>query len=1060
MNSDSSLVSTSFARRRIDRHSNNHRAYCRSGNKSSSSSFGHNRAPRIMEAGQPTQGHGERWGDDGRSLNSNWRPYDPRGAVPPRAGGGRDSFNGAPQHPPPPFRNNDPMHVPLKKRKRFSVKNDNNYPRDQQCPRFGDNTRSTDLASSSRPVDPRRAPGRYNAVNSSGSPPLAPNSFPQGSSEERQNISGEKPAAAPWVEHSPPHALSCGTMNSAIRPLAPRLSSSSYEDDSKAAVVSDGQAPDLFETSTAGSSCLSLDNASAPTNKATGMVKVGGGKLLPDIPRQIETPTKSLLHPELEGKIPRKSKSFVKSIKQANEEIETKSSVGCVTAAESNGTVSAPSAPPKTMEEWIPSPRNLKIRIHRKKGSERRDDAESPNNSEKTATSSDDSRLETAVSTEQTSNKRAGNAEYQCTVQDPRLQSDAFKPSPAKIVPTNISTEPQVTPAAESPPPKKLSPAALRRKKNYLRVQIGSRVSVFWDGESAYFHATVTRERPHKKKRFYLEYDDGDCEWINLRKEKWRLLSGGKDIFEDASGSVPTPATAAEPKSQATADVKSPSQPFDEPKTNNDLQIDELAENPINGENLVGEASGEAGFNQTLAFVPSASTEVTAVSQVAEPTGVSDVPQVDEPVLVKKKKKSKKSRRGFAVADWIHDDEWVKKAANKSVSDSETDDEEVMQFARHMLGVEKPSVARPKKKNKKLETQVDSEHRPEKKPEPAVEPDFRWEELEMADIHIPISEKVKMGRRRSRADAPDNSELVRSEKKKKKRKVSLECRVVERTKSDGVETDCTESRTVKSNVLEPQYQVVDPDEATRRKKEEARTLTAEEIRAILGEDDDPCGTSKHWVRRSARMPSASVLNTPRFKQLIYKLKANDPDMVVLKMKKYLSDPDCPQVCIDTVLDALEENTNCQSLYIQNFNEGMRDKQVLRLIEILKKPSCNIWCLNIGETYKVKTRTWKAFTRGLKDTKITHMYASEHTISSELKDKIRSTIRENRKKHNMHIDPENLDVIVKCTHCWWNPINAKVLRPHLHRKGYTHILNDIEAQGLRGTESGAVLKRNL
>lgn len=136
--------------------------------------------------------------------------------------------------------------------------------------------------------------------------------------------------------------------------------------------------------------------------------------------------------------------------------------------------------------------------------------------------------------------------------------------------------------------------------------------------------------------------------------------------------------------------------------------------------------------------------------------------------------------------------------------------------------------------------------------------------------------------------------------------------------------------------------------------------------------------------------------------------------------------------------------------------------------------------NIGETYKVKTRTWKAFTRGLKETKITHMYASEHTISSELKDKIRKTIRENRKKHNMHIDPNNLDVIVKvriracllgsscfrvsplaiagtqCTHCWWNPINAKVLRPHLQRKGYAHMLNDGEAQGLRGTQSGATL----
>jgi len=111
-------------------------------------------------------------------------------------------------------------------------------------------------------------------------------------------------------------------------------------------------------------------------------------------------------------------------------------------------------------------------------------------------------------------------------------------------------------------------------------------------------------------------------------------------------------------------------------------------------------------------------------------------------------------------------------------------------------------------------------------------------------------------------------------------------------------------------------------------------------------------------------------------------------------------------------------------------------------------------LNIGETYKVKTRTWKKFADGLKDTKITHMYASEHTITPKLKDQIRNTIRNNRSKHNMHNDPENLDTIIQCTHCWWNPINAKSLRPYLKKKGYEHILNDSEAQGLRGSQSAS------
>lgn len=141
---------------------------------------------------------------------------------------------------------------------------------------------------------------------------------------------------------------------------------------------------------------------------------------------------------------------------------------------------------------------------------------------------------------------------------------------------------------------------------------------------------------------------------------------------------------------------------------------------------------------------------------------------------------------------------------------------------------------------------------------------------------------------------------------------------------------------------------------------------------------------------------------------------------------------------------------------KNFNEGMRNEQVLNLLKLLKRPSCKIWCLNIGETYRVEMETWEKFADGLKDTKVTHLYVSEHTITNELKELIRSTIRENRKKHNMHCDPSNLDTIIQCTHCWWNPINAKVLRPYLKKQGYESILNDAEAQGLPGTVSGATL----
>jgi hypothetical protein len=93
--------------------------------------------------------------------------------------------------------------------------------------------------------------------------------------------------------------------------------------------------------------------------------------------------------------------------------------------------------------------------------------------------------------------------------------------------------------------------------------------------------------------------------------------------------------------------------------------------------------------------------------------------------------------------------------------------------------------------------------------------------------------------------------------------------------------------------------------------------TEAEIRKILLEDSATFGESNcNWVRRSSRQPSKSVLNSAGVRDLLDKLKCNDSDMVVLKMKKYLNDPDIPPVIMNAALDALEENSNCQALYIQ------------------------------------------------------------------------------------------------------------------------------------------------
>ncbi|CAJ1970304.1 unnamed protein product [Cylindrotheca closterium] len=367
--------------------------------------------------------------------------------------------------------------------------------------------------------------------------------------------------------------------------------------------------------------------------------------------------------------------------------------------------------------------------------------------------------------------------------------------------------------------------------------------------------------------------------------------------------------------------------------------------------------------------------------------------------------------------------------ATSDDSDSDTDDEEVMMWASKMFGVPfRPSDTSPSELDGRKE-----ESSPMKKlrlklklPRPERQSDDA-----MKDVGRPkMKTKTSRTKRKRSTDMECDRDAVVLPLKKRKGKPK-------KRKSIGSDSYIHEET-----------------EERRIRKESAKPLTAEQIKTILGEDDFAAPGGSNWVRRSVRQPSKALLSAKPLRMLIEKLKHNDPEVVVLKMKKYINDPNAPSVVLDAALDALEENTNCQTLYIQNFNEGMRDKQVIHLLRILQNPKCKIWCLNIGENYNVKTRTWDKFTKGLKKTKITHMYASEHTITTEMKDEIRASIRNNRQKHDMHINPENLHVIVQCTHCWWNPINAKVLRPYLKKEGFEHILADREAQGLRGSSSAA------
>lgn len=60
---------------------------------------------------------------------------------------------------------------------------------------------------------------------------------------------------------------------------------------------------------------------------------------------------------------------------------------------------------------------------------------------------------------------------------------------------------------------------------NIADVKIGTRVAVWWSGDKQYYNAVVTKQRVHKKKPFFIEYDGTDeVEWIDFTRHKFKIL--------------------------------------------------------------------------------------------------------------------------------------------------------------------------------------------------------------------------------------------------------------------------------------------------------------------------------------------------------------------------------------------------------------------------------------------------------------------------------------------------------------------------------------------------------
>ena len=141
--------------------------------------------------------------------------------------------------------------------------------------------------------------------------------------------------------------------------------------------------------------------------------------------------------------------------------------------------------------------------------------------------------------------------------------------------------------------------------------------------------------------------------------------------------------------------------------------------------------------------------------------------------------------------------------------------------------------------------------------------------------------------------------------------------------------------------------------------------------------------------REKRNPLDGWLHKSDVTKLIDKIRNDHEDTVVLKIKDHIVSDLLPAV-LDLIFEALKENKVCQALYAQNITAALGDDQLRKLIQILKEKQ--IWCLNLGENYRVTTPMWVEFCDELCETNVTHLYVSEHVIKIKLKNKMREEIR--------------------------------------------------------------------
>jgi len=176
-----------------------------------------------------------------------------------------------------------------------------------------------------------------------------------------------------------------------------------------------------------------------------------------------------------------------------------------------------------------------------------------------------------------------------------------------------------------------------------------------------------------------------------------------------------------------------------------------------------------------------------------------------------------------------------------------------------------------------------------------------------------------------------------------------------------------------------------------------------------------CSKVRSSNRQAVFRPQASA------KALLDGVAANQPGLKILKLKGVVTEDS--EQSVDAIIEALGQNTTIQVVYFQGFGRGMLDPQLRRLLQVLQRPECAVWAMNIGESPRLSDDAWWAFAEGMKTTKLGALFAEPNHLPFGVKPSMIDTLRENRKLHRWHdlqTHPENVEVVAKCDKMWWHP----------------------------------------